>query len=41
MPSYYRMVEWAADGFSFVAVSGLEPGELEAFVADHQKAAGP
>jgi anti-sigma factor RsiW len=37
----YNMVEWSADGFSFVAVSDLEPAELTSFVQAYRKAAGP
>jgi anti-sigma factor RsiW len=36
----YNMIEWAAAGFSFVAVSDLEAGELATFVDLYRKAAG-
>jgi anti-sigma factor RsiW len=32
----YNMVRWTGGGFSFWAVSDLEPGELRAFVADYR-----
>jgi anti-sigma factor RsiW len=32
----YNMVRWTAAGFLFTAVSDLEPGELDAFVADYR-----
>jgi anti-sigma factor RsiW len=36
----YNMVQWSADGFGFTAVSDLETGELETFVAEYQAATG-
>lgn len=36
----YNMIEWAANGFAFAAVSDLEPAELATFVDAYRKAAG-
>ena len=36
----YNMIEWTAGGFSFVAVSDLEPGELAFFVKAYRSANG-
>ena len=36
----YNMVEWAGGGFSFAAVSDLEPSELALFVEAYRRAAG-
>ena len=34
----YNMVRWNSGGFSFWAVSDLEPGELQGFVTDYRSA---
>jgi anti-sigma factor RsiW len=36
----YNMIEWGANGFSFAAVSDLEPSELALFVQAYRRAAG-
>jgi len=37
----YNMVRWTAAGFSFTAVSDLEPSELDAFVSDYRAGLRP